>query len=44
MKELKLNHPCPICCKEILLGEDVVIKSGIWYHLKCFLGGRTPKL
>ena len=37
MEQIKLNHKCPICLKDIFLGDDVVIKQNITYHLNCFL-------
>lgn len=34
--KIKLNHPCPICNKEIILGQDTVVVKNITYHLDCY--------
>jgi hypothetical protein len=34
--KLTLNHKCPLCNKNIFLGDDIVIQKRIVYHLKCY--------
>ena len=34
--KIKLNHNCPICEKEIILGQDIVTKNKVNYHLECY--------
>ena len=34
--KIKLNHNCPICEKEIILGQDIVTKDNVIYHLECY--------
>ena len=34
--KLTLNHKCPICNRDIFLGDNVVIQKRIVYHLKCY--------
>jgi hypothetical protein len=34
--KLTLNHKCPLCNKNIFLGDDVVIQKRMVYHLNCY--------
>ena len=34
---LKLNNPCCICKKTIILGQNLVWKKGYVVHLECYL-------
>jgi len=41
---IKINHPCPICNKEIYLDENTTKKNSIFYHLKCYIDEKVNNL
>jgi hypothetical protein len=34
--KIKLNNTCPLCKKEVILGNNVVIKKQKVFHLECY--------
>jgi hypothetical protein len=42
---LKLNHPCSICKKELILGDSLTYsKNGVYSHTECLFNEKISKV